>query len=73
MKWLLPKLTERLSKYREDAARIPVPRYRLDVPQESDDLISHAYLWPRVGKFFRKEDVIVSETGESKLIYILLM
>lgn len=65
MKWLLPKLTERLSKYREDAARIPVPRYRLDVPQESDDLISHAYFWPRVGKFFRKEDVIVSETGTS--------
>lgn len=69
MKWLLPKLTERLSKYKEGASRIPVPRYKLDVPKESDDNISHAYFWPRVGKFFRKQDVIVAETGESKLIY----
>jgi pyruvate decarboxylase len=65
MKSLLPKLTERLSKYKEGASRIPVPRYKLDVPNESDDKISHAYFWPRVGKFFRKQDVIVAETGES--------
>ncbi|KAG2358323.1 thiamine diphosphate-binding protein [Suillus spraguei] len=65
MKLLLPKLTERLSKYKEDASRIPVPHYKLDVPKESDDKISHAYFWPRVGKFFRKLDVIVTETGTS--------
>ncbi|KAG0700471.1 thiamine diphosphate-binding protein [Suillus ampliporus] len=65
MKWLLPKLTERLSKCQEGASRIPVPRYKLDVPTESDDKISHAYFWPRVGKFFRKQDVIVAETGTS--------
>ncbi|KAG1749231.1 thiamine diphosphate-binding protein [Suillus lakei] len=65
MKSLLPKLTERLSKYREGASRILVPRYKLDVPKESDDKISHAYFWPRVGKFFRKQDVIVAETGTS--------
>lgn len=65
MKSLLPKLTERLSKYQDAASRIPVPRYRLDVPKESDDKISHTYFWPRVGKFFRKLDVIVSETGTS--------
>lgn len=65
MKLLLPKLTERLSKYKEGASRIPLPRYKLDVPEESDDKISHAYFWPRVGKFFRKQDVIVAETGTS--------
>ncbi|KAG1840611.1 thiamine diphosphate-binding protein [Suillus subalutaceus] len=65
MKSLLPKLTERLSKYQEVASRIPVPHYRLDVPKESDDKISHAYFWPRVGKFFRKQDIIVAETGTS--------
>ncbi|KAG2145865.1 thiamine diphosphate-binding protein [Suillus clintonianus] len=65
MKLLLPKLTERLSKYKEGASRIPLPRYKLDVPDESDDKISHAYFWPRVGKFFRKQDVIVAETGTS--------
>jgi pyruvate decarboxylase len=65
MKLLLPKLTERLSKYQEVASRIPVPHHMLDVPKESDDQISHAYFWPRVGKFFRKQDIIVAETGTS--------
>ncbi|KAG0696394.1 thiamine diphosphate-binding protein, partial [Suillus ampliporus] len=65
MKWLLPKLTERLSKYQEGASQIPVPRYQLDVPKESNNKISHAYFWPRVGKFFRKQDVIVAENGTS--------
>ncbi|KAG1743333.1 thiamine diphosphate-binding protein [Suillus paluster] len=65
MKWLLPKLTERLRKCQEGASQIPVPRYKLDVPKESDDRISHTYFWPRVGKFFRKQDVIVAETGTS--------
>jgi TPP-dependent 2-oxoacid decarboxylase len=69
MKLLLPKLTERLSKYQEVASRIPVPHYKLDVPKESDDQISHAYFWPRVGKFFRKQDIIVAETGESIPVY----
>jgi pyruvate decarboxylase len=63
MKLLLPKLTARLKKYQEGASRIPVPRFKLDVPKEGDHNISHAYFWPRVGKFFRKQDVIVAETG----------
>ncbi|KAG1898119.1 thiamine diphosphate-binding protein [Suillus fuscotomentosus] len=58
MKWLLPKLTERLSKFQEGASRIPVPHYKLDIPKESDDKISHAHFWPR-------QDVIVAETGTS--------
>jgi pyruvate decarboxylase len=61
---LLPKLTERLSKYKEGASRIPVPRFKLDVPKERDYKISHAYFWPRMGNFFRKQDVVVAETGE---------
>jgi len=64
MKLLLPKLTERLKKYREDASRIPVPHFTLPIPQESDNKITHTYFWPRLGKFFRKQDVIVAETGE---------
>lgn len=64
MKLLLPKLAERLSKYKEGASRIPVPRFKLEVPKERDYKISHAYFWPRMGNFFRKQDVIVAETGE---------
>lgn len=29
------------------------------------DIISHAWFWPRMGKFFRPKDVIVAETGTS--------
>ncbi|OAX42334.1 pyruvate decarboxylase [Rhizopogon vinicolor AM-OR11-026] len=65
MKLLLPKLTERLSKYKQGALKIPVLRFKLDVPKEGDYKISHAYFWPRLGKFFRKQDVIVAETGTS--------
>jgi pyruvate decarboxylase len=61
---LLPKLTQRLRKYKESASRIPVPHFTIDVPGERDDKISHAYFWPRLGKFFRAQDVIVAETGE---------
>ena len=67
MKWLLPKLTERLAVLAEGAAQIEVPRFTTPVPQEANESISQAWLWPRVGKFFRSGDVIVAETGTSVL------
>ena len=67
MKWLLPKLTERLAVLAEGAAQIEVPRFTTPVPQEANESISQAWLWPRVGKFFRSGDVIVAETGTSAL------
>ncbi|KAI5988997.1 thiamine diphosphate-binding protein [Pisolithus albus] len=65
MKLLLPKLTARLEEYRRGASRLIVPHYKPVVPQEADNRISHAYLWPRVGEFFKEKDVIVAETGTS--------
>ncbi|KIM66897.1 hypothetical protein SCLCIDRAFT_1210949 [Scleroderma citrinum Foug A] len=65
MKVLLPKLTARLKEYREGAKCSPVPRYKLDVPQETDQRISHSYFWPRLGQFFKDGDIIISETGTS--------
>ena len=65
MKWLLPKLTEHLSSLAEGAQQIEVPKFLSPVPQEGDETISQAWLWPRMGKFFRSGDVIVAETGAS--------
>lgn len=65
MKRLLPKLTERLQPLQQGAGLIPVPKFVLPVPQEDNETISHSWLWPRVGQFFRKNDVIVAETGTS--------
>ncbi|KAF7796304.1 hypothetical protein EIP86_007481 [Pleurotus ostreatoroseus] len=65
MKWLLPKLTERLASLSEGAQLIEVPRFTTPVPQEANETISQSWLWPRMGKFFRSGDVIVAETGTS--------
>ena len=65
MKHLLPKLTERLQPLHEGARLVPVPKFLSPVPQEDNNDITQAWLWPRVAQFFRPKDVIVSETGTS--------
>ncbi|KAJ7644076.1 thiamine diphosphate-binding protein [Roridomyces roridus] len=62
MKELLPLVTARL----KPAARVaPVPHFTAVVPQEDNDVITHAWFWPRMGQFFQPKDVIVAETGTS--------
>ncbi|KAF9468575.1 thiamine diphosphate-binding protein [Collybia nuda] len=65
MKQLLPKLTERLACYCDRASKIHIPQYTSPIPKEDNDLISHTWLWPRVGAFFKPKDVIITETGTS--------
>jgi len=65
MKNLLPKLSDILSSYRSSAIKIPVPPYKVAVPTENDDKITHSWLWPRVGKFFKPKDIVIAETGTS--------
>ncbi|KAJ7209307.1 thiamine diphosphate-binding protein [Mycena pura] len=62
MKQLLPQLTARLAP---TPSKISVPPFRAIVPQEDNEIITHAWLWPRVSQFFRPKDVIVAETGTS--------
>ncbi|OCH83963.1 pyruvate decarboxylase [Obba rivulosa] len=65
MKRLLPKLTARLHSFKEGADKLVVPKFGQPVPQDSDTTITHEWLWPRVGEFFKPKDVIVAETGTS--------
>jgi len=65
MKQLLPRLTARLEPCSAAARKIPVPDFRAILPQEDHEIITHAWLWPRVSQFFRPKDVIVAETGTS--------
>ena len=39
----------------------------LDNHKETTDAITHEWLWPTMGTFFRPKDVIVTETGPSHL------
>ena len=43
MKRLLPKLTQRMQPFKEDAKALSVPRFTLPVPQEDNETISHLY------------------------------
>jgi pyruvate decarboxylase len=63
MKELLPKLAARLQPLHEEARKLEVPKFTIQVPEEDNDVISHTWFWPRVGQFFKPRDVIVSETG----------
>ncbi|KAF8580115.1 pyruvate decarboxylase [Ramaria rubella] len=65
MKYLLPKLTDRLRGFSSNTLQISIPKWRNEVPQESDDIISHAWLWARLSSFFKPKDIVVSETGTS--------
>ena len=65
MKSLLPKLSNMLSSYRTAAIKIPVPLYKIVVPNENDQTITHTWFWPKVGTFFKPKDIIISETGSS--------
>lgn len=62
-KGLMPKLTARLAEFREVSRRISVPPFVYPIPDEPNDIISQAWLWPRVAQFFRPKDVILAETG----------
>jgi pyruvate decarboxylase len=64
-KKLLPNLTAKLAEFKEVAQKIPVPSFVFPVPDEPNDIISQAYLWPRVGQFFKPKDIILAETGTS--------
>ncbi|KAF9267466.1 pyruvate decarboxylase [Marasmius fiardii PR-910] len=65
MKQILPKLTERLQSYAEQANSIPVPHFTSPIPREDTKEITHAWFWPRLTSFFREKDVVVAETGTS--------
>jgi pyruvate decarboxylase len=65
MKSLLPKLSNIMSSYRSAAIKIPVPSYKVAVPNEDNETITHSWFWPRVGKFFRPKDIVIAETGKS--------
>ncbi|KZT42636.1 pyruvate decarboxylase [Sistotremastrum suecicum HHB10207 ss-3] len=64
MKHLLPRLTERLKPFKP-TGKITVPRTVEQAPPDPSTTITHDFLWPTVGGFFGKKDIIVAETGTS--------
>lgn len=77
MKTLLPKITSALAQDHKKRLEhtlsstqnprnvLPSPADEGDVVKDDSTIISQAYLWPRVGQFFRKGDQVIVETGTS--------
>ena len=65
-KSLLPKLTAKLAEFREMAQKITVLPFISPVPCEHNDVISQAWLWPRIGQFLKPKDVVLAEAGTSR-------
>ncbi|KAH9481895.1 Putative pyruvate decarboxylase C3G9.11c [Psilocybe cubensis] len=63
MKQLIPKLANQLHHICNEISKTAVAKYVNIVPQESDDAITNAWLWPRFGEFFKENDIILAETG----------
>lgn len=77
MKTLLPKITQalvpdhdkRLQATLSTTVRrgntLPSHEEEGDAVKDDSQVISQAWLWPRVGQFFRKKDQVIVETGTS--------
>lgn len=65
MKGLMPRLTQRLQSFGVGTRQLSVPKWRNVIPQEDHNVISHKWFWPRLGSFFTKGDIIITETGTS--------
>nr|POE79583.1 pyruvate decarboxylase [Quercus suber] len=69
-KHLVPRLEQELdpSKLATTATQIPKIQRALgtqDISEGGKDIITHAYLWPRLSSFLRKGDILITETGTS--------
>ncbi|KAF2026732.1 pyruvate decarboxylase [Setomelanomma holmii] len=65
MNGVLAKITQKLGKLNIEAGPIPnnkIPQQEID---SSSPVITHAWLWPRLGQWLRKDDVLITETGTS--------
>jgi pyruvate decarboxylase len=65
MNGVLSKVTAKMGKLNIEAGPNPdnsIPKQETD---SSSPVITHAWLWPRLGQWLQKDDVIITETGTS--------
>ena len=64
MQGVLRKVTAQMGKLNIQ----PGPVAHNEIPEEArdmsdDKIITHAWFWPRMGQWLRKDDIVVTETG----------
>lgn len=63
MKGVLQRLIDHLEPSKITATKIPVFKNEVAENDDGTKVIRQAWFWPRVGEFFAKDDIVVTETG----------
>jgi pyruvate decarboxylase len=61
----LAKVTQKLGKLSIESGPTPDNKIPKDEVQSSEPTITHAWMWPRLGQWLQKDDIIITETGTS--------
>jgi pyruvate decarboxylase len=65
MNGVLAKVTEKMGRLNIEAGPKPDNEIPKEEVESSEKAITHAWLWPRLGQWLQKDDVIITETGTS--------
>lgn len=63
MKGVLRKLIEQINPKELSAQSSPSVKNDVERFQDGSSTVTQAWLWPRVGEFLKKNDIVVTETG----------
>lgn len=66
MNGVLRKVTDRLDKSKLSISKAPEPPTNTvskEVAQESADIITQEWFWPKLGAWLREDDIVITETG----------
>lgn len=66
MKGLLRKVIDRIDVNKLSVQAGPSPQNVIDQSERDmgeDQIITHAWFWPRVGQWLRENDIVITETG----------
>ncbi|KAH7401340.1 thiamine diphosphate-binding protein [Pyrenochaeta sp. MPI-SDFR-AT-0127] len=65
MNGVLSKVTAKLGKLSIEAGPKPNNKIPEQEASSSDTTITHAWLWPSLGQWLQKDDIVITETGTS--------
>lgn len=65
MNGVLAKVTQKMSKLSIESGPKPDNKIPKEEVNSTEPAITHAWLWPRLGQWLQKDDVIITETGTS--------
>lgn len=63
MRGVLRKLIDQIDISKLSAVAGPKMVNKVEENNDSSDIITQAWIWPRVGQFLKQNDIVITETG----------